>query len=251
MTPLDTDRERISTRGREPTADDGETSLGQPRTTYELLRWGWSRLAAEPELVAPFAAGAIALTVAQAGIAVEPTPGGSVPRFAPWVWPVYLGTFVGDCVGLGAVFLTAADVHAGTDRSYARRLTTAAERLPTMLATAVVGSVPVLGGLLAVVLPGLYFLIKFAFALPASVIDGGGVAASLRRSFVTTNGRASAIAGLVAAFVAVIAVLSVVVTVAFARPGRRGFVGPLLHNLVIAVLVPWFGLAFGLSYADQ
>ncbi len=233
------------------TTDDGGTSPGHPRTTYGLLRWGWGRLAAEPELVAPFVAGAVALTVAQAGIAVESTVGGSIPRFAPWVWPVYLMTLVGDCIGLGAAFLTAADLHAEADRSYARRLTTAAERLPTMLVTAVVGSIPVLGGLLAVVLPGLYFLTKFAFALPASVVDGGGVAASLRRSFVTTSGRASTIVGLVAVFVAVAVVLSVVVTLTFARPGRRGFVGPLLHNLVMAVLVPWFGLAFGLSYADQ
>ena len=251
MTSLEKDRERSSEQRRKMAVDNSEMSPGQPRTAHELLRWGWDRLVASPELVAPFALGAVALTVAQAGITVEPTADGAVPQFAPWVWAVYLGTLVGDCIGLGAVFLTAADIHAGVDRSYARRLAAAAERLPTMLATAIVGSIPILGGLLAVVVPGLYFLIKFAFALPASVVGGGGVAASLRRSFVTTSGRASVIAGLVAAFVAVTVVLSIVVTMAFARPGHRGFVGPLLHNLVTAVLIPWFGLAFGLSYADQ
>lgn len=228
----------------------GETSTGPPRTTYGLLRWGWRELAAAPEFAAPFALTAVALTVAQAGIAATPT-GGAVPRFAPWVWPVYLVAFLSACIGLGGIFLAAADLHAGIERSHARRLVVAAERVPDMLATGLVGSIPVLGGLLALVLPGLYFLFKFALALPACVVDDAGVAASLRRSFVTTGGRLTVIVGLASTFLGITVVVSVVVTAAFARPGHRGFVGPFLHNLVTAVLVPWFGLAFGHLYADQ
>lgn len=242
--------------GSEPIGKSASTagrkkSNTTPRTTIGLLRWGWKELTDSLAILVPFLLIAIAFTAAQAGIATERTGSGVIPRFALWVWPVYFAAFLGGWIGLGGVFLAAADSDAGIERSHTRRLLVAARRVPTLMAIVIIGGFPVLGGVLALVIPGMYFLIKFAFALPACVIDDNGVFPALRRSFVTTGGRASTIVGLLSVFVAITIVVSVTITVLFAQPGERGFVGPLIQNLVTAVLVPLFGLAFGNLYVDQ
>lgn len=225
---------------RDPTIPSSKTTLG-------LLGWAWRRLVASPELAVPFVLAAVAITAAEAGITTVRTDLGTVPRFAVWVWPVYLGSLLGGWVGMGAVFLAAADARTGVERSHARRLHVATERLPTMLGTAIVGGIPVVAGLTAFLLPGIYFVLKFALALPASVVDGLGPADGLRRSFVLAGEYRRPIAGLLGSFLAALLLSSLVVTLVGTALGE-GLVGPLLQNLVTAVLLPVYGLAFGGLY---
>lgn len=229
-------------------ATSHDTTTAQPsETTVELLRWAWGRLLASPELVAPFVFVAVAVTSAEAGITTVRAEVGTVPRFALWVWPVYLGSFLVGCVGLGAIFLAAADARVGLERPHGPRLRVAARRLPSMLGAGVVGGIPIVAGLFAFLIPGIYFLLKFALALPACVIDDLAPADGLRRSFVTTGEHLYPIAGLLASFIAAMLLTSVVVTLLRATV-RNGFVGPLVQNLTTAILVTLYGLALGRLY---
>jgi membrane-anchored glycerophosphoryl diester phosphodiesterase (GDPDase) len=107
--------------------------------------------------------------------------------------------------------------------------------------------IPVVGGLFAFLVPGVYFLLKFALALPAAAVDGLDPMAALRRSFVTTDGHIERISTLLASFALVVLLSSVVVTLSVGGTGNR-FLGPLVQNLATAVLVPIYGLAFGRVY---
>jgi len=229
--------------------DDRDTSVETPRTTLGLLRWGWERLTVAPELTVPFVLIAIAVTVAQAGITTVQTDLGTVPRFAFWVWPVYLLSFLGGWVGLGAVFLSAADTLSGIERRHTRRLIIAAKRVPSMLVAGIIGGIPIIGGLLALLIPGVYLMLKLAFTFPACVIDDMGAVAGLRRSFVLTGDHISEILGLLLAYAAIMVFVSTVVTVLVGRANEHpGFIGPLLQNLIAAVTIPLFGLTFGRLY---
>lgn len=232
--------------GRPGTSQEPATNPSQ-KTTFGLLGWAWRRLVASPELAVPFVLVAVAVTAAEAGITTVRTDLGTVPRFAVWVWPVYLGSFLGGWVGMGAVFLAAADAQEGIQRSHGRRLLVATGRLPPSLGVALLGGIPVVAGLTAFLIPGIYFLLKFALAVPASVVDDLGPAAALRRSFVLTGEYHRPIAGLVGSFAVALLLSSLAITLLGTAVGN-GFVGPLLQNLVTAVLLPLYGLAFGGLY---
>lgn len=229
-------------------ATSHDTATARPsETTVGLLKWAWGRLVASPELIAPFALVAVAVTSAEAGITTVRTDVGTVPQFARWVWPVYLGSFLVGCVGLGAIFLAAADARVGLERTHGPRVRVAARRLPSMLGASVVGGIPIVAGLFAFLIPGIYFLLKFALALPACVVDDLAPADGLRRSFVTTGEHLYPIGGLVASFVAAMLLTSVAVTLLGAAV-RNDFVGPLVQNLTTAILVTLYGLALGRLY---
>ena len=225
---------------REPTIPSSKTTVG-------LLRWAGGRLAASPELAAPFVLVAVAITAAEAGVTTVRTDLGTVPRFAVWVWPVYLGSFLGGWIGMCAVLLAAVDAQAGVVRPHGRRLLVAVERLPPSLEVALLGGIPVVAGLTAFLLPGIYFLLKFALAVPATVVDGLGPADALRRSFVLTGEHLRSIAGLVGSFVAALLLSGFSITLVGTALGN-GLVGPLLQNAVTAALLPLYGLAFGGLY---
>ena len=231
---------------------ESRESTTVPSSALGLLGWAWRRLVSSPELAAPFVLVAVAVTAAEAGITTVPTDLGAAPRFAPWVWPVYLGSFLGGWVGMGAVFLAAADAREGIERSHGRRLLVATERLPPSVGVALLGGIPVVAGLTAFLLPGIYFLLKFALAVPASVVDDLGPTGALRRSFVLTGESLRPIAGLVGSFAVALLLSSLVITLLVEVTGGNGFIGPLIQNLVTAALLPLYGLAFGGLYpADR
>ena len=248
--PDPTEEDAASPHGGTLSAEtDARPRIRTPRTTLGLLQWGGEQLRSTPALVAPFAAAALAVTAAEVGITTVDAGGGTVPRFAAWVWPVYLLSFLVGWVGLGAIFLAAAEALGRDERGYVGRLAVAAERTPSMLVAGVVGAIPVAGGLLALVVPGVYLAFKFAYALPACAVDGLSSIGGLRRSFAATSGDVRPVLGLVAAFAALELFSSFLITALFARGGPE-LVGPLLQNLLTAVAVPLFSLAFGRLYAS-
>lgn len=229
--------------------DEADESSETPRTTVELLRWGWTQLTAAPELVAPFVLVAIVVVIAQAGITMVQTPYGRIPRFALWVWPIYLVAFLTSWVGLAAVFLAASDRLSGVERSHTRRLIIGAERTPTMLTASIIGGIAVAGGLFTLILPGVYLMLKLSLTFPACIIDDTSAVTALRRSWVLTGGRLSTIFGLLLTYTVILLVVSVIITIRVDQShGQPGFIGPLVHNLITAVLIPMFGLVFARIY---
>lgn len=237
------------TGGRPPSeAGDRDAVSEHRRSAVGLLRWTASRLVAAPELTAPLVVAAVLVVVAQAGIAA----GDGTPRFALWVWPVYLLALVIGWVGLAATFLAAADFRTGRTRTHSRRLIVALKRIPSMAAAGVLGGIVVLAGILTLVFPGIYLGLKLSLTLPACAIDRLGAVTALRRSWVVSGGQLRTILGLFVVCVGVVSVTSVAVTVRTASiraASQPGFVGPLVQNVVTAVLVASLGLALGRVYA--
>lgn len=232
-------------------ADTGETGTETastaPGSTVGLLRWAWGRYRRTPELLAPFALATVLVVAAQAGIETATTPYGTIPTFAPWVWPVYVLAVGSSLLGFGVAFLAAADAVAGSRRPFRARLRVAAERLPESLLAGVVGGIAVGGGLLTLLVPGLYLLSKLALAFPACVVDDLDAVTALRRSWLLTGGSALTVLALLALYLLVVVAVSVPVTVFLSSP-EPGYAGPFVQNACTALVAPLFGLAFGRLY---
>lgn len=235
-----------------PPPSDEEPASSEPPTTLGLINRGWTQLRAQPVLLAPFLLATGFVVAAQLGISTRQTRIGRVPEFEHWVWFLYLAAFLVTWIGLGAVFVAAGFRSRSSDRPYVRQVTIAVRRLPTMIVAGIIGGIPIAAGLFAFAVPGVYLLLKMSLTFQGVVIDNATAVQALRRSWVFTDGRLSTILGLYITFAAVMVGLSTVVTVAFKVPGTQpGLIGPLVHNLATAVIIPTFGLAFGHLYLDS
>jgi hypothetical protein len=167
-----------------------------------LLRWSWGLLRDNPSVLGLFVAvellGLLAATQQQTVTltildqtveTVSYTTLGSVLSFAG---------FVGLLVAYASAFRTTDNVVSGRGEPLGALLRTALLRTPVLFVLGICYAIAVTVGLVFLILPGLYLLVRLSLAFPAAVVDRRGVVGSLREGWRRSSGNVVRIGSVVA-----------------------------------------------------
>ena len=120
----------------------------------------------------------------------------------------------------------------------------------SLLAASIITGILIVLGCVALVVPGLILALMFSLVYPAIMLEGTGVLGSLSRSRVLVSNRwlKTFVLMLLLAII-VYAINGVFVFVAFALfSGPLGVVGPVISNILMALITPIFAIAITLYY---
>jgi hypothetical protein len=109
----------------------------------------------------------------------------------PSLGPALLATAVLALVTLwayGALYAAFDAAYRAAPLTHAQAASIGVRVLPQLLGTAVVSSLIIALGFVALVVPGAYLFARLALAMPVSAIERGGVFASMSRSYALTQG---------------------------------------------------------------
>lgn len=167
-----------------------------------LLRWSWGLLRDNPSVLGLFVAvellGLLAATQQQTVTVtvfdqtletVSYTTLGSVLSFAG---------FVGLLVAYASAFRTTDNVVSDRGEPLGSLLRSALFRTPVLFVLGICYAIAVTVGLVFLILPGLYLLVRLSLAFPAAVVDRRGVIGSLREGWRRSSGNVVRIGSVVA-----------------------------------------------------
>lgn len=196
--PGSTDGRLDSTPGGVGATDGVDPSAG----VGSLFRWSWGLLRDNTTVLGLFVAvellGLLAATQQQAVTVtifdqtvetVAYTALGSALSFAG---------FVGLLVAYAGAFRTTDNVLAGREEPLGALLRAALFRTPVLFVIGICFAVAVSVGLVFLILPGLYLLVRLSLAFPAAVVDRRGVVGSLREGWRRSSGNVVRIGSVVA-----------------------------------------------------
>ena len=129
-----------------------------------------------------------------------------------------------------------ADAYLGEEVGWRSSLRFALRRLPAVVALALLSGIIVGLGTLLCVIPGIYFYVAFAVAVPVLLVEGAGPSRALGRSRELVRGRwwgtcGVAVVGYLLVSIVSLALTGLVVGVAFANPARNTVTGFVLNTL--------------------
>jgi hypothetical protein len=145
--------------------------------------------------------------------------------------------------------------HLGRKPSAGEILDDALPLLPSVLLVIVLYTLVVIGGLILVVLPGLYFLIRYKFAAAAAAVEKERGRGALRRSGELTEGSFWRIVGILLVAGLITAFVSAILSLPFLIPGNHmgssgWFLRAVGSSLGAVVAMPFSQLVVVLLYLD-
>jgi len=144
--------------------------------------------------------------------------------------------FVAGRFAQAGCFRAVADAYLGEEVGWRSSLRFALRRLPAVVAVAILSGIIVGIGTLLCVVPGIYFYVAFAVAVPVLLVEGAGPSRALGRSRELVRGRwwgtcGVAVVGYLLVSIVSVALTGLVVGVAFANPARNTVTGFILNTL--------------------
>jgi Membrane domain of glycerophosphoryl diester phosphodiesterase len=155
----------------------------------------------------------------------------------------------------GGLARAVASVHLGRTPSAGEILDGALPLLGPVILVMILYALAVIGGLLLFVVPGVFFAIKFLFAVPAVVLEKERGSEAMRRSWRLTDGNFWRVFGIVLLTAILVAITSAIITVptvlATLNTGSSGWFIRAVGGSVAAVLTtPFSQLVTLLLYLD-
>ena len=172
-----------------------------------------------------------------------------------WALLAVLPVLVAGFIVAGVLTITVSDICLGNQptvrRSYARVL--AGKRWWHLISTALLYFLAVEVGVLLLVIPGLWLVMRGLFSSVVVALEGRRNRDAIRRSIALTKGQVWRLVGfLLPTYVALLALSMVVAVLASKAEGATAFLIHFIGNLVVlAIFSPAFSITMVLLYYDQ
>lgn len=223
-------------------SDPGVGAPPERLDATETLSWAWDVLTERLDLVGAVFVVAVVSLLADLTMTVQQTPSGPMPAPTPLSSVLNLVYLVGFLLVTGMIAYAAQDAVRGERRDLADLFSPALSRALWLFLTLFAFGIVVFLGLIALVLPGLYLLVRLLLAIPAAVVDERGPIESLKASWVATDDNFLKVGGLVLANILASLVVGVVASLV---------VGPASGVVTSSVLTPLFGFAYTRVYLEN
>lgn len=242
-----------------------EPAGGRPRRPVELRPMGVGELldGAIKLYLANWATfmGIVAVVVVPFGLlqalfATPPDIGGTAPAPAPGGAALVLGLVEGLLVFTvveAAMAKTAADVYLGEPIGIARTYRFAVPLIGSLLWVVLLAGLAVLGGFILLIVPGVFLLLRFYFALIVVVVEGERGAEAMRRSWRLVKGSTWRVLGITLLLALIAGVAQAILAAPFGIAGfvTETFALAIVGDVVASVLVtPLVSLVTVLLYFD-
>jgi hypothetical protein len=152
----------------------------------------------------------------------------------------FLINFVAGRFAQAGCFRAIADAYLGEQVSWRSSLGFALRRLPAIVVLSILTGILVGLATLLCVIPGIYFYVAFAVAVPVLLVEGSGPIRSLGRSRELVQGRwwgtlGVAVVGYLLVTIVSFALTGLVVGIAFAHPSQSSVTGFVLNTLAATI----------------
>jgi hypothetical protein len=153
----------------------------------------------------------------------------------------------------GAMAKAAADIYLGHDVEIGATYGYVAPLIGSLLWVIVLAGAAVLGGFILLIIPGIFLLIRFYFAVVVVVVEGERGTAALRRSWRLVKGSTWRVLGIVLVIAIIGGILTAIISVPFTLlfAGTDVFAFEILGDVIAGIIVePFVALAVVLLYFD-